>query len=143
MSLAQHLSELRKRLMLAAAGVLLGAIAGWFLSGVVMNALRTPVTDIAVQQHRLAQLNFDGSRIRRTSAPEIRPGGSVSCASSLAYSLARAPFSAGAGLSYRWRAARTVSMLASTYVIRSSSFADTSFPDGVSVYSTQSGKTVR
>jgi sec-independent protein translocase protein TatC len=59
MSLAQHLSELRKRLMLAAAGVLLGATAGWFLSGVVMNALRTPVTDIALQQHRLAQLNFD------------------------------------------------------------------------------------
>lgn len=59
MSLGQHLLELRKRLFLAAGGVLAGAVAGWFLSDFVLTSLRAPLEQIAKSQHRLALLNYD------------------------------------------------------------------------------------
>lgn len=60
MTLAQHLIELRRRLFRGALGFLLGAVAGWFLTGTVMDALREPITEISRQQHgRQAMLNFD------------------------------------------------------------------------------------
>ena len=58
MSLGQHLLELRKRLFLAAAGILVGAIIGWFLSDFVWDALREPVYTIVRAQHRTAQINY-------------------------------------------------------------------------------------
>jgi sec-independent protein translocase protein TatC len=58
MSLGQHLLELRKRLFLAAAGIFVGAVAGWFLSDLVWDALREPIYTIATAQHRTAQINY-------------------------------------------------------------------------------------
>ena len=47
MSLTQHLLELRKRLFIAAIGVLAGAAAGWFLVDPVWKYLRAPITVVA------------------------------------------------------------------------------------------------
>ena len=58
MTLGQHLLELRKRLFLAAAGILLGTIVGWLLSGFVWDALREPLYAIVHAQHRNAQINY-------------------------------------------------------------------------------------
>ena len=58
MSLGQHLLELRKRLFLAAAGIAVGAIVGWFLSDFVWDALREPIYAIIEAQHRKAQINY-------------------------------------------------------------------------------------
>lgn len=58
MSLGQHLLELRKRLFLAAAGVVVGGIIGWFLSDFVWDALREPIYAIIESQHRNAQINY-------------------------------------------------------------------------------------
>ena len=58
MSLGQHLIELRKRLYLAAAGLLIGAVAGWFLSDFVWDQLREPIYAIINAQHRNAQINY-------------------------------------------------------------------------------------
>ncbi|WP_375400533.1 twin-arginine translocase subunit TatC [uncultured Amnibacterium sp.] len=43
MPLVQHLLELRKRLMLAALGVVLGAVAGWFVAPTVLQSLSAPL----------------------------------------------------------------------------------------------------
>jgi sec-independent protein translocase protein TatC len=59
MTLGEHLVELRKRLVRAAAGLVLGTIAGWFLASNVLNAMRAPIVQIAKSQHRLAELNYD------------------------------------------------------------------------------------
>jgi sec-independent protein translocase protein TatC len=58
MSLGQHLLELRKRLFLAAAGILVGAVIGWFLSDFVWDALRGPIYAIVNAQNRNAQINY-------------------------------------------------------------------------------------
>ncbi len=58
MSLGQHLLELRKRLFLAAAGILVGAIVGWMLSDFVWDQLREPIYAIINSQHRNAQINY-------------------------------------------------------------------------------------
>jgi sec-independent protein translocase protein TatC len=43
MPLVEHLLELRKRLVRAVLGVVLGGVAGWFLNDLVLNALRNPL----------------------------------------------------------------------------------------------------
>lgn len=58
MSLRQHLIELRKRLYLAAAGLLIGAIVGWFQADFVWDQLREPIYAIINAQHRNAQINY-------------------------------------------------------------------------------------
>jgi len=58
MSLGQHLIELRKRLFLAAAGILVGAVVGWMLSDFVWDQLREPIYAIINAQHRNAQINY-------------------------------------------------------------------------------------
>lgn len=58
MTLGQHLVELRKRLVRAAAGLVVGGVVGWFLSDLVMAAMRAPVEAIVSSQHRTAALNF-------------------------------------------------------------------------------------
>lgn len=57
MSLGEHLVELRKRLMIAGLSILLGGVAGWFLSDLVWDRLRAPILDIA-QDHD-AVINYD------------------------------------------------------------------------------------
>ncbi|HEV7566917.1 MAG: sec-independent protein translocase protein TatC [Leifsonia sp.] len=59
MSLGEHFVELRKRLFRSAAGLILGGVAGWFLSGFVLDALRAPITQLAAAQNRVAELNYD------------------------------------------------------------------------------------
>ncbi|WP_460630659.1 twin-arginine translocase subunit TatC [Leifsonia lichenia] len=59
MTLAQHLREFRHRIVWAAGAVLLASIAGWFLSGLVLDAMRAPIVALAEEQHRLAELNYD------------------------------------------------------------------------------------
>lgn len=59
MTLGSHLAELRRRIFRAAAGVLLGTLAGWFLSPLALASIRAPILDAAKAQHRLASLNFD------------------------------------------------------------------------------------
>jgi len=56
MSLAQHLLELRKRLFISAIAIVVGMVAGWFLSEWVWDALRAPILDIA--ERRDAQINY-------------------------------------------------------------------------------------
>jgi len=58
MSLGQHLLELRKRLFVAALAVILGSVAGWFLSDLVLDFLRGPVQTIADAGGRTAELNY-------------------------------------------------------------------------------------
>ena len=59
MTLGEHFVELRKRLFRSAIGLLIGAVIGWFLAGWVLDALREPIIQIAKQQNRLAELNYD------------------------------------------------------------------------------------
>jgi sec-independent protein translocase protein TatC len=59
MTLGAHLTELRRRVVRAAAAVVVGSVAGWFVSSYVLAAMRVPITTIAHQQHRLAELNYD------------------------------------------------------------------------------------
>ncbi|QNE37645.1 twin-arginine translocase subunit TatC [Leifsonia shinshuensis] len=58
MGLLEHLRELRKRLFRSALGVIVGAVAGWFVSSLVLNWLRTPVTIAASTQGRPVAINF-------------------------------------------------------------------------------------
>jgi sec-independent protein translocase protein TatC len=58
MTLGQHLLELRKRLFLGAAGILVGAVLGWFLADFVWDQLREPIYAIINSQHRNAQINY-------------------------------------------------------------------------------------
>jgi sec-independent protein translocase protein TatC len=60
MALLDHLLELRRRLVVCALAIVVGAVAGWLLSGTVLDALRAPVVAMATAQHRVAQLNYDG-----------------------------------------------------------------------------------
>jgi sec-independent protein translocase protein TatC len=58
MSLRAHLVELRRRMLFVAVAVLVAAVVGWFLSDPVLSAIRAPISEIARQQHRVAELNF-------------------------------------------------------------------------------------
>lgn len=58
MSLAAHLKELRRRFILGAIGVLVGAIAGWFLSDLILEAIRQPIDRLEEEFGLNAQLNF-------------------------------------------------------------------------------------
>jgi sec-independent protein translocase protein TatC len=58
MSLGQHLLELRKRLFIAGIAVVLASIVGWFLSDLILNALRSPILEVGRDQGRNATLNY-------------------------------------------------------------------------------------
>ncbi|MGG5172528.1 twin-arginine translocase subunit TatC [Pseudarthrobacter sp. J1738] len=58
MALWDHLKELKNRLIKAGIGIILGAVAGWFLYDPVVNSLSDPLIRIAAESHRTAVLNF-------------------------------------------------------------------------------------
>ncbi|MCA5894748.1 twin-arginine translocase subunit TatC [Isoptericola sp. NEAU-Y5] len=60
MPLKEHLLELRKRLFLASAGIVLGAVAGWFFYEPLLDALQAPLAAAAEEQGRSIALNFTG-----------------------------------------------------------------------------------
>jgi len=66
MTLGQHLIELRKRLFLSGASILLGTVGGWFLAQSVWDLLRAPIDIIAKAHH--ASINYTGI----TSAFDVR-----------------------------------------------------------------------
>ncbi|MFD1722600.1 twin-arginine translocase subunit TatC [Amnibacterium endophyticum] len=68
MPLIEHLLELRRRLMWAALAVLVGAVAGWFVSEWVLNLLALPLRSVGDGEGRLASLNFPSI----TSAFDVR-----------------------------------------------------------------------
>jgi sec-independent protein translocase protein TatC len=58
MSLGGHLNELRKRLTIAAMALLTGTVAGFALSGWLLDAMQTFIAAIEGEQGRMALLNF-------------------------------------------------------------------------------------
>ncbi len=60
MPLRAHLIELRKRVGLAAIGLVLGAIVGWIVYPTVFAILQAPVVQLNEEQGRLIALNFSG-----------------------------------------------------------------------------------
>ncbi|GAA2753726.1 twin-arginine translocase subunit TatC [Amnibacterium kyonggiense] len=65
MPLVEHLMELRKRLMWAAVAILVGGVAGWFVSDWVLQLLTGPLLG---QGKKLATINFGNV----TSAFDVR-----------------------------------------------------------------------
>jgi sec-independent protein translocase protein TatC len=60
MSLGAHLREFRKRLYLAALGIFVGGVGGWFAADFILDALRRLIFAVAEAQGRVATLNYDG-----------------------------------------------------------------------------------
>jgi len=60
MPLREHLLEIRKRIFLAAIGVLLGAILGWILYDYLFEALSAPLMNVADDRDVLVAANFGG-----------------------------------------------------------------------------------
>jgi sec-independent protein translocase protein TatC len=60
MSLGAHLVELRKRLTIAAAAVVVASVGCWFLVRPVFTFLIAPVAEAAKLTHRNVALNFQG-----------------------------------------------------------------------------------
>ena len=58
MPLRAHLVELRRRVFLAALGVVVGAVVGWFLYEPVFTALQQPIVSVAEERGTLIGLNF-------------------------------------------------------------------------------------
>lgn len=58
MSLGEHLIELRKRLFRCALAIVAGGILGWILSEPIWAALREPITLVAKEYHRDAELVY-------------------------------------------------------------------------------------
>jgi len=59
MALLDHLRELKNRLIKAAIGVVVAAVAGWFLYDPVIDALKSPVDSIAGHTGAIATINFN------------------------------------------------------------------------------------
>lgn len=57
MSLGEHLVELRKRLFISAAAIVVGLVAGWFLSAWVWDVLRVPIEQLS-EQGRNANITY-------------------------------------------------------------------------------------
>jgi len=60
MPLRAHLLELRKRIGLAAIGLLLGAVVGWIVYPTVFAILQAPVVELNEARGQLIALNFSG-----------------------------------------------------------------------------------
>lgn len=68
MSLMEHLQELKRRFFLAAIGIVLGAIGGWFLFDLVFAAVQQPLLDAAARTGQPININFGAA----TSALDMR-----------------------------------------------------------------------
>ncbi|HWS56985.1 MAG TPA: twin-arginine translocase subunit TatC [Actinotalea sp.] len=60
MPLRAHLVELRNRTLLAAVGLALGAVVGWFAYPAIFEALQAPVVELAAERDDPIALNFGG-----------------------------------------------------------------------------------
>ncbi|WP_313279187.1 twin-arginine translocase subunit TatC [Timonella senegalensis] len=60
MSLLEHFKELKNRLFLAAVGIVMAAIVGWFLFTPVFNSLQQPLLDAAERTNTTISVNFGG-----------------------------------------------------------------------------------
>lgn len=60
MPLREHLQELRSRALRSVVGLLVAAVAGWFLYPRVFAALQDPVVELAAERGDLITLNFAG-----------------------------------------------------------------------------------
>lgn len=60
MALREHLREFRNRLIKAALATVVGAVAGFFFYYPVMDAITSPIADIAREHGRNATINFNG-----------------------------------------------------------------------------------
>ncbi|GIG54586.1 twin-arginine translocase subunit TatC [Demequina activiva] len=60
MSLGGHLREFRNRVILAAIGIAIGAVVGWFFYTPVFEALQEPVLQAAERDDALVSVNFAG-----------------------------------------------------------------------------------
>lgn len=60
MPLRDHLTELRTRIILAAIGIAVGAVIGWFLFEPAFEALQQPVVAAAEAQEGAVSINFAG-----------------------------------------------------------------------------------
>lgn len=58
--LSAHLREFRKRLFLAAIGIALGSVAGWFLYEPVFEAIQGPILEAAEDVDGIVTVNFAG-----------------------------------------------------------------------------------
>jgi sec-independent protein translocase protein TatC len=55
-----HLVEARRRVLLSAAGVLAGAVGGWFLFDPAFRRLQQPILDVAAKRDVAVSVNFGG-----------------------------------------------------------------------------------
>ncbi len=60
MSLGAHFAELRKRVLLATVGVLVGSVAGWMVFNRVFDQLQRPLLDAAARHNTVITINFSG-----------------------------------------------------------------------------------
>jgi sec-independent protein translocase protein TatC len=58
MTLGDHLVELRRRLGIVGLSIVVAAVGGWFLADPVWGALSEPVTEIARETNRDADINY-------------------------------------------------------------------------------------
>lgn len=59
MTIGAHLTEFRRRAMVAAAAVLVAGVAGWFLSDPLLTIIRAPLEASATGHDIVSSLNFD------------------------------------------------------------------------------------
>ncbi|MFV0425958.1 MAG: twin-arginine translocase subunit TatC [Beutenbergiaceae bacterium] len=59
MALGDHLRELRRRVLFAVGGILIGSIVGWIIYPYVFDALQQPIELLKQERTDLASLNFD------------------------------------------------------------------------------------
>lgn len=60
MALADHLRELRNRIMLSGIAIILGAVVGWIYYARVLDGLIKPLTDLAAAREGVVNINFGG-----------------------------------------------------------------------------------
>ena len=60
MSLGDHLRELRRRFVIAAAAIAVGSVLGWVEYDRLFNAIMAPLRKVAAERHGLVNINFGG-----------------------------------------------------------------------------------